>query len=157
MPVDLALGERVQRVGGWNERLVGDLDGRCRSPREFRVIGGNDGDRFADIAHIVVCEHRLIAIDGAEAIVRHVPGAEYGVDTRHRLCPLEVDCQQARIRIRRAQRRAPQHTILVEIGGIFELAADLGGRIGPLPARADADGRGVGQWISAHRRSCMRP
>jgi hypothetical protein len=143
--MDLALGERVHRVGDGDQRLKLDLDrGGCPAP-ELEIVRGDEGERLTHVAGIVVHKHWLVRRHGAKTIVGNVPGAKHGPDARHGLGGRQIHVDEARVRMRRAERVSPQHAVLVQVGSVFELAPHLRMRIRPLPARADADSIGVGE------------
>ena len=78
--------DRIRRLGltGVDERccqLVVDDDGvECKTDG-LRVVGGDDGDRFALVSHDIGCQHRLVGVlQSVVGVAGHVGGGEYGVD-----------------------------------------------------------------------------
>ncbi len=55
--------DRLLGVDQRLEHLVLDDDRGERPPARLRVVGGDGGDRLADVAHDVVGEHRLVRRD----------------------------------------------------------------------------------------------
>ena len=67
------------------ERLVLDADGRGSPPRLLGLLGGDDRDRLAEVAHAVDREHRLVAeLEAVQLVAGDVLVREHGVDAGHR-------------------------------------------------------------------------
>ena len=75
----VAAVDRRLRVEQRFEHLVLDVDGGQRPPARLRVVGGDGGDRLADVAHDVAGEHRLV---GGDQPVRRLAGHVVGGDHR---------------------------------------------------------------------------
>ena len=133
-----ALG-RPLHVGNGLERLVVDLDLLGRPARLLRVLGRDEGDRLAEVAHTVDREHRLVVeLEAVALLARNVLVREHGVDAghRHRLC--DVDREDARMRVGAADGVAPQHPGRDEVARKRELALHLRHPVGPEHDIADA-------------------
>ena len=123
------------------EHLVLDDDG-LESPLAGRRIGrGDRGDRFADEAHLITGEHRLVGLD--QSIGRlpgDVLGSEHDAHPRYRQRRGGVDPEDAGPWVRGPECGAPEGPIGGEIGRELELATDLGHGIGPGHRLAEATG-----------------
>ena len=65
------------------ERLVLDLDLGGRAPRLLGVLGGDDRDRLAEVAHAVEREHRLVGeLEAVALLAGDVLVREHRVDAR---------------------------------------------------------------------------
>ena len=53
-------GDRRLRIEQRLEHLVLDDDRGQRPPARLGMVGGDGGDRLADVAHVVAGEHRLV-------------------------------------------------------------------------------------------------
>ena len=71
--VNAACCQRLHRIDHGHERFELDLDSPGGTLGGLAVLGGDDDDGLADIAHVVVGQDRLVVVDGAEAIVGHIP------------------------------------------------------------------------------------
>ncbi len=153
--VDRRRGERLERIGQRRQRLVLDGDGGARPLRGDEVLGGDQSDRLADVADVVVGEHVLVAGDQAEHEVGHVPRAHHGVHARASRGRARGRSQDPRVRVRRAQDRAVQHALDSQVVGVGEGSRGLLGGVVAAGRRADRVQRGPA-WVS-HRRSAGRP
>ena len=120
------------------EHLVLDDDRRERPPAGLGMVGGDGGDRLADVAHDVAREHRLVLVDQAVGeLAGHVVGGDDGLDAGDPPRRRHVDAHDAGVRVRRAQRGAPQHAVAAEVGRELERALHLGDAVGPHGRRAE--------------------
>jgi hypothetical protein len=79
----------------------GSTTGSSGSPRLLRVLRGDDRDRFAEVAHAVDGEHRLIGkLEAVGLGAGDVGVGENGVHARHRDCLRAVDLENERVRVR---------------------------------------------------------
>ena len=120
------------------ERLVLDPDALRRAPRLLRVLGGDQRDRLAEVADAVDREHRLVGelepvgLGPGDVVVR-----EHRVHARHRERLGDVELDDPRVRMRAAQRVAPEHPLGMEVARIGELARDLRDGVDPPDALPD--------------------
>ncbi len=134
--------QRPARVGQRRQHLVVDDDLGRRPTRCLRVVGGHERDRLALVADDAVGEHRLVGVLEADRVLpRHVVGGEDRGHARRLQRLGDVDRPDPRVRVRRPQRRAPDHVVVPEVAGVRELAGDLEDAVGPEGAVADAAGR----------------
>jgi hypothetical protein len=136
--VDRRLLQRPLHVDDRLERLVLDHDPLRRTPRLLGVLGRHERDRLADVAHAVECQHRLVGeLEPVPLRPRHVVVGQHRVDARHRHGLRDVDQVDACMRVRAAQRPAPEHPGGPEIGGVGELAGRLRRPVGAEDEVAD--------------------
>ena len=124
------------------ERLVLDADRGGRASRLLRLLGRDDRHRLAEVADAVAGEHRLVGelepvrLPAGDVVVR-----EHGVHARQRERLGDVDLEDPRVRVRAADRAAPEHPGRVEVARVGELAGDLRDRVGATGRRrADRGG-----------------
>jgi hypothetical protein len=101
------------------------------------MIGGDGGDRLADVAHHVGGEHRLVVADQAVLHAGHVVGGDHRFDAVDLPGGADVDGHDACVRVRRPQRGAPQAAVGGQVGGELEAALHLGDAVGTRRRRAD--------------------
>jgi hypothetical protein len=127
------------------EQFVVHADGRAGSARSVRMVGRDTRDRFADMPHDVVGEHRLVGVlEAVTVAVAEIVARQHGPHAGDRKRRTDVDRADAGGRMRRAQRLAPQHPLRPQVVREGELAAHLRAAVGPARARTDAaldDGR----------------
>ena len=76
--------ERALHVDDRLERLVLDDDRPERERGLLRVLGGDDRDRLADVAHPVGREHRLVGeLEPVDLLSGHVGVRQHRVHARH--------------------------------------------------------------------------
>ena len=140
--VERVLLEGALHVDDRLERLVLDHDRLERTPRLLRVLGRDDDDRLADVAHAVDREHRLVGeLEPVELLPRDVRVRQHGVDAVEAQGGAQVDRDDPRMRVRAAQRVAPQHARRGEVARVGELARDLRhGVVSEHPLADPADG-----------------
>ena len=140
--VERVLFERALHVDDRLERLVLDDDRLERTPRLLRVLGRDDDDRLADVAHAVDREHRLVGeLEPVELRPRDVGVRQHRVDAVEAQRGAQVDRDDPRMRVRAAQGVAPQHPRRREIARVGELTRDLRhGVVSEQPLADPADG-----------------
>ena len=132
---DVRLGVRVQRlrlgrslrVDDRDEGLVLD-DDQLRGPaRLLRVLGGDDRDRLAEVAHAVDREHGLVLkLEPVRLAPGHVGVREHRMHARDGERAREIDRTHARVRVRAAQRVTPEHSGDLQIARVLELPVVFG-------------------------------
>ena len=150
------------RVGDRVEHLVLDHDRVGRAAGGLRVVGGDDRDGLAGVAHLVDREHRLVGeLEAVGLAAGHVVVREHGGDAGDRQRRPDVDAADPRARVRAAQRGAPQHAVRPQVGRVRELAGDLGDAVRAPRAVADAPGARCrcrpGGWSVVVMRACRPP
>ena len=118
------------------EHLVVDDDRGAAPGGGLGVVGGDGGDRLADVADDVAREHRLVG--GDQPVGRaagHVVGGDDRVHAGDRQRRGDVDASDAGVRVRAAQRRAPQHAVGPQVGRERERALAPWRAVGPGRAR----------------------
>ena len=141
------------------QRLVLDGDRPHRLAGVLERLRGDDRDGLAVVAHAIDREHRLVGeLEAVGLGAGHVGVRQHGVHAGQRERRRDVDRDDARVRVRAAQRRAVQHPGDVEVARVRELAGDLGHAVGALDGLADAAAH---ELRRAHARSsaaaCARP
>lgn len=146
--VDCRLGVDERR-----EHFVVDFDCRERAPRSLGMISCNSRHGFAGVSHNVAREHRLVARDEAVGqLAGHVVGGDHRRNTVDGECRRHVDGDDARMRMRTAQRRTPEHVVGPRVGGEGEASLHFGDAVGSQRRGAEsvADAR-VGTRVRARR------
>jgi len=93
-----APGARAARVGHRRQVLEHDSDQRGPGRRRRLTLGDDQRHLVALEAHYLAAEDRLVGVDQAEGVVRHVAGGQHGDHARVRQrCP-GVDRQDTRVR-----------------------------------------------------------
>ncbi len=120
-----------------------------------RVLGRDDRHRLADVAHTVDRENGLVGeLEAVEPRPRDVRVREDGVDAGHAQGGGQVDRDDPGVRVRAAERVAPQHPRRREVARVLERAVDLGDGVVADHAVAHAPDRQPGARSGdAHRRS----
>ena len=147
--------EGVLGIGDRRQRLEVDLDLRGGAARGLGVVGGDDRDRLALVAHLVPGEDRLVGdlepvgLAAGDVLVGedrvHAGDGERGRD---------VELADAGARVGAAEGGAPQHPVGPQVGRVGELALDLGDAVGPADALADP---ALGGCLDRHTAtSCIR-
>ncbi len=153
--VEWLLLERALHVDDGLERLVLHDDRFECAPGLFGVLGRDDSDRLADVAHPVDRQHGLV---GELEPVRLPTGdvrvrqdcVDAGLGERWR----DVEGHDPRVRVRAAKRVAPEHPRRREVARVRELAPHLRDGVvaeQPLADLSDAEPRA--RRGDAHRRS----
>ena len=149
----LLLG-RPLGVGDELERLVLDAHLLGGAARLLRVLGGDERDRLAVVAHAVDREHRLVGeLEPVALRARDVLVREHRVDAGHRQRLRDVDLDDPRMRVRAPHRVAPEHPGRPEVAGVGELALRLRR---PVGARDDSR-RSARPGAVAQSWSCRAP
>ncbi len=135
----LLLG-RALGVDDGLERLVLDDDRLGRAARLLGMLGGDERDRLAVVADAVDREHRLVGeLEPVGLRARDVGVREHGVDAGHRRAPSQMSIDAiARVRVRAAQRVAPEHPGRAEVARVRELAVHLRRHVRPRDDGRDA-------------------
>ena len=121
------------------EHLVVDPDQRGGAARRLGVVRRDDRDRLALVADASLRQHRLVRqLEPVCLPARHVLVRLDRVHARERQRLGEVDRADARVRVRAPQRRAPEHPVGPQVGGVGELAPYLERAVGTADALADA-------------------
>src|SRR5204863_1727320 len=108
------------------------------APGLLRLLRGDERDRLAVVADAVTSEHGLVGeLEAVGLRAGHVLVREHCVDAGHLQRLAEVDFEDPRVRVRAAQRMAPEHPGRGEVARVCELAGDLRDRIDALDALAD--------------------
>ena len=98
--MQLGLLGRALHVGDGLERLVLDADLLGGAARLLGVLGGDERDRLAEVAHAVDREHRLVGeLEPVALLAGNVLVREHGMDAGHRDRLGDVDrdgCARAR-------------------------------------------------------------
>ena len=139
-PVRVELGpvEGAFHVGDGRQRLVVDAHLVGGAARLLRMLGGNEHDRLAEVAHAVDREHRLIAeLEPVALLARNVRVRENRVHAGHRHRLGNVDRRDARMSMRAAHGVAPEHPGCAEVARERKLALDLRDAVGAKDCVAD--------------------
>jgi hypothetical protein len=137
--VNRLLLRRTLEVDDRLQLVVGDADPLRCAAGLLRMLGGDDRDRLAEVAHAVEGEHGLVGeLEPVALLPGHVLVRQHRVHTGHRQRPGTVELQDSRVRVRAAERVAPEHARRVEVARVRELAGRLRDRVDALRAQADA-------------------
>ena len=137
--VDRLLLGRALRVDDQLERPIVDDDLLSRAPSLLGMLGGDQRDRLAEEAHPVDREHGLVGeLEPVAFLARHVLVREHRVDAGHAERGGDVDPGDQRVRVRAADRVAPEHVRVHEVARIGELARRLRDPVDARDALADA-------------------
>ena len=137
--VDRRLLGGALHVGHRLERLVVDPHLLGGAARLLGVLGRDERDRLAEVAHLVDREHRLVGeLEPVGLRAGHVGMREHGVDAGHRQRLGDVELDDPRVRVRAADGVAPEHPGRGEVARVRELAGHLRDRVGALDDLADA-------------------
>ena len=121
---------RPLRIDDRLERLVLDVDGSSRAAGLLGLIGRDDGDWLAEVAHAVDGQHRLVRelepvrLPPPDVLVRQ--DRVYSAQCKR--CG-DVDPEDARVRVRAPHGLAPEHPGRMEVARVGELAGDLRDRV----------------------------
>ena len=133
-----AVAEGVARVGDRLEHLVVDGDPRAGPSRRLGMVGRDQRDRLALVEHGAPGEHRLVGdLQPVEQLARHVVGGQHREDAGHSQGRADVQRPDAGVRVRAAQRDAPQHVVHPEVAAVGELAGHLQRPVGTRRVGAD--------------------
>ena len=142
--VRLPVGMKGLRLGGAlrirdrSERLVVDGDALGRAPGLLGMLGGHDRDGLSEVADAVDREDRLVVeLEPVRLSSRHVLMRQHRMYAWHRQRGGEIDAADERVRVRGAQRVAPQHPGGLQVARVLELAGRLRRPVGAADALAD--------------------
>ena len=125
--------EGLSRVGDGRERLPVDVDQIERVFREIAALGEHERDGLADVANSIARERRLKTRGEARPrrqAHRNVPdrleiaSGDDGRHSRQRAGALGVDRAESRVRVRRSQHRAVQHSREAHVAGVLPAAGE---------------------------------
>ena len=116
--LDRALGQRLLRRQDGRQRLVLDGDQSGRRRCLGRRVGGDRGDRLADIAHPVPGQHRRVGDQGADELLAGVRCGDGGADAGRLLRLRGVEAQDPGVGVLAAHEARMQHALHLDIGGI---------------------------------------
>ncbi len=147
---------RALHVGDRLERLVLDDDAFGSAARLLRVLGGDEGDRLAVVEDTVDRQHGLVLeLEPVRLLPGHVVVCEHRVHPRHRNRLRDVERDDARVRVRAAQRVAPEHPRDDQVARVGKLALHLRRRVDPRNELADPSllhpASGLGHAFAARR------
>ena len=129
---------RALHVGDRIERLVLDDDPLGGAACLLRMLGRHQRHRFAVVEDAVDREHRLIReLEPVRLLPGHVVVRQHRVHAGHRHGLRDVDRDDARVRVRAAQRVPPEHARGDQVARIRELALHLRWRIDARDEVAD--------------------
>ena len=118
--------ERFFRVENGGQLLVFDLDQLKGLAGDFQCIGGNSGDRLADIAHLVAGEGHLVLQEDADIFLfRQILGRDDRAHAFERLGFGSVDRADTCMGVRGAQHRGVQHARQGHVIGVYRLAGEF--------------------------------
>ena len=126
-------GVRVERLADVEQRrplLEADLDRVDRGSGERLALRGDERDRLAEVAHLVLREQRLV---GRDAERGEVPVLEQGdvlpgdhrVDAGHRLGLRRVEARDCRVVVRGAERLRPERSRDAHVVDVRRPAGDV--------------------------------
>ena len=147
----LLLG-RALHVDDRLEQLVLDLDGRRRPARLFRLLGRDERDGLAVVAHAVAREDGLVGeLEPVRLRPRNIGVGEHGVHAWQADGLRDVERDDPRVRVRAADGLAPEHPGRLEVARVGELARHLGDAVVALGRLADpAEAELLGRARRAH-------
>ena len=120
------------RVDERRQRLVLDLDELGGVARELARLGDDDRDRLADVPHLAdgervvlhVCARRRRDLEERVGERRHLLADQRPVDTADRLGLRDVDRDDVRVRVRRADEVRVAHPVPLDVVDEEPLALD---------------------------------
>ncbi len=137
----LAPAGRLLRVGEGLQRLVGDHHRGGGAAGGLPVVGGHHAHRLAPEAHLAVGQDGLVLLLLAEvAEARHVGGQQHGVHPRDGQRGGDVDRHDTSPGVGAADGGSPEHAVVMQVGGVGELALQLGDAVGAGERGAHAAG-----------------
>jgi hypothetical protein len=130
--VEIGLLGRALHVRHGLERLVLDAYAFRRAARLLGMVGGDERDGLAVVEDAVDREHGLVGeLEAVGLLARDVLVGEHRVHAGHRHGFADVDREDAGMRVRRAQRVAPEHARHDQVARVGELALHLRRRVEP--------------------------
>ena len=85
---------------------------------DVEAVGGDRGDRLAEVANALTREDRFVAMGMADQPGRQIVGREHGADPGQGTCRGRVVTSDTRVRVGAAEQRRVQHARAVQIVGI---------------------------------------
>ena len=139
---DRQLADGFGRLLGVGDRLlrdVVDLYGRGGAAGLLRVLGGDERDRLAEVAHLVHGQDGLVGeLESVALFAGNVAVREDSVNAGHALRLRGADALHLRGRVRAADGVAVEHPRGEEVARVGELAGDLGDGVDAADGLADA-------------------
>jgi hypothetical protein len=139
---DRQLADGLGRLLGVGDRLlrdVVDLDGCGGAAGLLGVLSGDEGDRLAEVAHLVHGQNWLVGeLEAVALLAGDVAVREDGVNAGHTPGLEGRDSLDLCGRVRAADGVAVEHARGEEIAGVGELAGDLGHGVDAADGFADA-------------------
>ena len=121
------------------EQLVLRPHRRGRAARLLGLLGRDESDRLAVVAHPIGCQHGLVGeLQAVRLLARHVSVSEDGVYAGHRERLEDVEGDDLGVGVRAAHGDAPEHSGRTQVARVLELARHLRRRVVPRPGVADS-------------------
>ncbi len=137
--VERLLLRRPLRVDDRLEWLVLDANPLGRAARLLRMFRGYERNRFSEVTHALVGEHRLVLeLEPVALLTGNIFLRQHCVHAGHTDRPRDVDRRDARMGVRTAHRVAPEHPCRLQVAGIGELPGDLRNAVDTRNALTDA-------------------
>ena len=129
---------RLQRIEPRRERVVVHLNQLQRFLGDFGAGGSDRGDVVADVAHPIECKDTLVVPDGQDAVgIGRVAAGCDRFDARQRFRFRGIDGPDARVRMRRVQDLAEEHSRRNKVVGVFTQAGHFSRGVGHGERLAD--------------------
>jgi hypothetical protein len=139
---DGQLANGLRRLLGVGDRILRDVVDlyRCGGAAGLlRMLGGDEGDRLAEVAHLVDGEDGLVGkLEPVALLARHVAVREDRVDSGHALGCGGAHALDLGERMGATDRVAVEHARGEEVARVRELAGDLGDGVNAADRLADA-------------------
>jgi hypothetical protein len=120
-------------------RDVLDVDSPGGPARLLRVLGGDDGYRFTEVARVLHGQNRLVGkLEAVALFAGNVLVDQKGVDAGHPAGLADVDALDAGGGVRAAESVAEEHAGGEEVARVSELARNLGNRVDAANGFANA-------------------
>ncbi len=130
--------KRLPRVGHRRQDLVVHLDLLRRLPGDLGMVRGHERNRLALVADHALGQHRLVdELEPASVLAGNVRVREHGVHPAGGQRGADPDRADLRVRVRTAQRDAPDHAVHPQVAAVGELAGSFRRRVRPPGAGAD--------------------
>ncbi len=120
---------RRARIAHDRQVLVLDAHERRAARGGEVVLGDDERDAVAVVAHGIIAQHGLVGVDQPVAVVRHVLRGQHRDDARHGQRGRGVDREDARVAAPREDGLQPQHARPDQVGGIVGRAGDFVERV----------------------------
>ncbi len=136
--MERVLLRRALRIDDELERLVLDADPLGGAARLLRMLGRNERDGLAEVAHALEGEHRLVLeLEAVPFLAGNILVREYRVHTGHTDRFRDVDRHDAGVGMWAAHRVTPEHPRRLQITGVGEVTRHLRDPVDPRHALAD--------------------